>query len=141
MLTARRPFEGDSFSAIADKQIREDPEPLESISPEVPRSLSAVVHKALAKASRDRYGTAKALREALESYRRQSRKVEFVERVREEEQVEVHRRSVAVTPIPSPAASQLTGPDWVGCLLGMMAFMAVLGLIPLWVTVYLRYFA
>jgi len=28
----------------------------------------------------------------------------------------------------------------VGCLVGMIAFMAVLGLIPLWVTDFLRYF-
>jgi len=153
MLTGHPPFVGESFSAVADKHVREKPEPLESINPQVPRSLSVVVHRALAKASRDRYRTGGALKEALETYRRQSGSLELVERIRAEEErpvppdaltqqeMEAHRRAMGAMMTPSPAAGQNAGLDWVGCLVGMIAFMAVLGLIPLWVTVFLRYFA
>jgi serine/threonine-protein kinase len=140
MLTGHPPFEGESFSAVADKHIREKPEQLESINPQVPRSLSVLVHRALAKASRDRYRTGGALEEALETYRRQSGRLELVERIRDQE-IEADRVPVGAMRAPPPAVGQNAGLDWVGCLVGMIAFMAVLGLIPLWVTVFLRYFA
>lgn len=153
MLAGRPPFDGESFSEIANMHIREIPEPLESVNEQVPGSLSLLVHRALAKTSTERYRTADALEEALESYRRQSGTLEFVERLREEEarrtlaptvtedEVEAHRGPPTQEGISPDMATQAAGPDGVGCILGAVAFLAILGLIPLWLAVFLRYFA
>jgi serine/threonine protein kinase len=151
MLTGRPPFDGESFSVIAEKHIREEPEPLHIANPQVPRSLSVLVHRALAKPSTGRYRKATALKDILVDYRRQSEEMEVAERIRleekrralerlrEEEEMRTRRR-LAEERAPAPVVVQETGPDWVAMILAMIAFIAVLGLIPLWVMVFLRYF-
>ncbi len=152
MLTGDPPFEGESFSVIADKHIREEPELLHVANPQVPRSLSVLVHRALAKPSTGRYRTAAALEGALRDYRHQSEEMEVAERIRleerrralerlrVEEERNAHRRRLAEERAPSPVVVQAPGPDWVAIILGMIASVAVLGLIPLWLMVFLRYF-
>ncbi len=140
-LAGRPPFLGDTFGEIAEKHIRTAPERLDLVNPEVPGPLSAVIHRALAKTAVDRYRTGTDLEEALTEYRRESGKLEFLERVEAEE------RAAAVEPEPTPIevgaypADQPSGLDPLGCLIGVVALVSLLGLIPLWVTVFLRYFA
>jgi serine/threonine protein kinase len=141
MLTGQPPFEGERFSVIAEEHIREEPEPLHVANPEVPRSLSVLVHGALAKSSADRYRTAKALKDYLTDYRRQAVEMEVAERIRLEERRRALERRLAEESAPSPVVLEETGLDWVAMILGMIAFIAVLGLIPLWVVVFLRYFS
>jgi serine/threonine-protein kinase len=153
MLTGRPPFGGEDSASIADKHIREEPQPPHVGNPQVPRTLSAVVSRALAKTSRDRYRTVMALEEALSDYRLQSEEIEAAERIRlqerrralelqrVDEQTRARRRRLADGRAPSPHVAQGTGPDWAAIILGMIAFVAVVGLIPLWLMVYLRYFA
>jgi len=153
MLTGRPPFEGESFSVIAEKHIREEPKPLHVANPRVARSLSVLAHRALAKSSTGRYRTATALEEALMSYRRRSEEMEVAERIsveerrralerlRAEEEMRAQQHRVAEERVPSPVMAQGPGLDWVAIILGMIAFVAVLGLIPLWLMVFLRYFA
>ncbi len=153
MLTGHPPFDGESFSVIAEKHIREEPEALHVANPQVPRSLSMLVHRALAKTSTRRYRTVAALRGALTDYRRESEQMEVAERIRleerrrtlerlrVEEEMEAQRRRLAEERAPSPVVVEVKGPDWVAIILGMTALVAVLGLIPLWVMVFLRYFA
>lgn len=153
MLTGRPPFRGDGSSAIAEKHIREEPDPLSQANPQVPDSLGALVHRALAKTSTARYRTASDMEEALDGYRRQRGKIELLERIGPEEraatlgrrrmdrEISAHPRGVAKEKVVSGQAMQRSGPDSVGCVMGVVALVAVLGLIPLWVTVFLRYFA
>ncbi|TKJ31497.1 MAG: hypothetical protein CEE40_01550 [Chloroflexi bacterium B3_Chlor] len=153
MLAGRPPFTGDGFSAIAEKHIREEPDPLSQANPQVPGSLSALVHRALAKTSTARYKTASDLEEALNGYRRQRGKIELLERIGPEErpassgrhqmdrEIRAHPRGVAEEKVPSSRAMQRSGLDWVGCIMGAVALVAILGLIPLWLSVFLRYFA
>jgi beta-lactam-binding protein with PASTA domain/tRNA A-37 threonylcarbamoyl transferase component Bud32 len=55
MLTGRAPFEGDSAVAIALKHVNQPPPSPRELRPEIPPELEAVVLKALAKDSGDRY--------------------------------------------------------------------------------------
>lgn len=140
-LAGRPPFPGDTFAEIAEKHIRAAPERLDSVNPQVPSPLSAVIHRALAKSSVDRYRTGNDLKEALAEYRRESGKLEFLELVEAEERAAALEREATAAEVEAYPAEQPAGPDWVGCLMGVVALVAVLGLIPLWVTVFLRYFA
>ena len=140
-LAGRPPFLGDTFAEIAEKHIRAAPGRLDSVNPQVPSPLSAVIHRALAKSSVDRYRTGNDLKEALAEYRRESSKLEFLELVEAEERAAALEREATATEVEAYPAEQPAGPDWVGCLIGVVALVAVLGLIPLWVTVFLRYFA
>ncbi len=66
-LTGHVPFEGDTAVVIALKQVSEQPRPPSALNPEVPRSLDAVVLRALAKDPAARFATAGEFLEALDA--------------------------------------------------------------------------
>jgi serine/threonine protein kinase len=68
VLTHTRAFYGDSLPAIFFKIINTDPEPIETINPLIPRELSAIVHKAMAKNAAQRYQTMADMRADLENF-------------------------------------------------------------------------
>jgi serine/threonine-protein kinase len=68
MLAGRAPFVGETPLSIAYKHVREQPEPLASINPDVPKELVAIVNKALAKNPDNRYAHAGELGEDLERF-------------------------------------------------------------------------
>lgn len=65
MLCGSSPFGKGSPSEVMRRVIMTHPEPLRTLRTDVPRSLAAVVEKALAKEPADRYQTADELAEAL----------------------------------------------------------------------------
>jgi len=150
MLTGQPPFRGESFTEIADQHMRREPEPVDTANPQISRSLSEVVQTALSKTSADRYRTASDLAAALRDYRGVSATKEFVEGTVVEGSAEIgippgrwrEEMSYQWVADAEPAhagQSARLGIDWVGCIVGMAALVAVLGLIPLWLAVYLRY--
>jgi serine/threonine protein kinase len=147
MLSGHPPFQGEDYAEIAEQHIRHKPQPLHVVNPAIPVSLSIVVNNALSNASSDRYRSAGELAEALRSYQAQSSRVAFVGPSLPVEPPEVlpHDRlqtgMVAHPAAPSSEEGQSQGLDLLGCLLASMATVAVLGLIPLWLAVFLRYFA
>lgn len=65
MAAGKPPFHGDNPVTIAYKHVREDPEPLQVVSPGIAAGYAAITAKALAKAPSDRYATAEDLRADL----------------------------------------------------------------------------
>jgi eukaryotic-like serine/threonine-protein kinase len=65
LLSGRRPFTGDNVGQVIASILTEDPIPLETLVPDVPRELSAVVRRCLARDAKDRFATAAALARAL----------------------------------------------------------------------------
>jgi serine/threonine protein kinase len=150
MLAGTPPFRGETYTEIADQHIRQAPEFITAANPQIPRTLGTIVHAALAKTSADRYRTGSALAEALRGYQQDSARKAFEEGILPEEPVahaEGIRGSVEdearVWSAAAGSAYSEERPalqiDWAGCLLGIGAFVSVLGLIPLWLAVYLRY--
>jgi len=67
MLTGSPPFGGHTALAVAVQHLNKQPEPLESLRPDLPAALCRMVHKMLEKDPRRRYGSA---REILRDLRR-----------------------------------------------------------------------
>ncbi len=128
MLTGRTPFDAETTVGIALKHLQETPTPIQQLNPRVPTSVAAIVNRAMAKDPAQRYEDAGALAGALRAVREWGEQVTGA-------QPAIPRRPV------QPAAPQVaeSGFDTTGVLLSIVALVAVLGLIPLWRTVYQAY--
>ncbi len=75
MLAGRKAFDGESPESVVEKVILREPAPLRRLRPDVPKGLVRVVRVCLAKAARDRYRDAGALRDDLDRVLRGERPV------------------------------------------------------------------
>ncbi|MFQ6059135.1 MAG: protein kinase [Anaerolineae bacterium] len=128
MLAGRPPFEAESGVGLALKHLQEEPTPLHELNPHVPPAVEQIVARAMAKDPATRYPTAEELGQALRDYRRLG-----------EEATMAQRPVVRPGLPPARPVTAEVGMDWLGLLLGAVALLAVLGLIPLWTAVYGRY--
>jgi serine/threonine-protein kinase len=68
ILSGAKPHPGESYNEILYHVLTQEPAPLDSIRPELPAGLSAVVQKAMAREAGDRYASAADLTTALIPY-------------------------------------------------------------------------
>ncbi len=68
LLSGHPPIEGDSVKSLLDQVHAGPPRALHAIAPEVPADLDAIVTKAMARAPRDRYPTARELAADLKRF-------------------------------------------------------------------------
>ncbi len=61
MLAGRPPFEGETALEVTWQHVKNAPEPLSKIRPDLPVALCGIIHKMLAKKPAERYQTAKEL--------------------------------------------------------------------------------
>jgi serine/threonine-protein kinase len=168
MLTGQLPFSAESQTALALKHIQEKPPLVSDLNPAVPEQMELIVDKVLAKESSGRYRTAGQLGRVLTTYRSNSQAetgpmgaVEtatvasiatpiseqqtqlFPRPQREETNAAVPadktRPSAQTDAYTTPPLTQVSRPDWMAIGLGIMALIALLGLIPLWYYVYTAY--
>jgi tetratricopeptide (TPR) repeat protein len=66
MATGKTPFAGGSTAEVFAALLRENPPPVSTVNPAMPRKLDSIVAKLLAKDPGQRYATAEQLQEALE---------------------------------------------------------------------------
>ena len=64
LLTAKAPFQGDAAAVIA-QIVAEEPPPIRSVRPDVPKSLQRMISRCMAKKPKRRYQTVADLRRAL----------------------------------------------------------------------------
>ncbi len=69
MVSGRPPFTGENPVSIAYKQVHDNPQPLNQLVVDIPRSYEAIVAKLLAKDPKIRYPSAAALRDDLRRFR------------------------------------------------------------------------
>jgi serine/threonine protein kinase/Flp pilus assembly protein TadD len=74
MATGKTPFAGGSTAEVFAALLRENPPPVSTVNPAMPRKLDPIVAKLLAKDPAQRYATAEQLQEALEGLDPQSAK-------------------------------------------------------------------
>ncbi|MBN1642702.1 MAG: protein kinase [Anaerolineae bacterium] len=132
MLCGKCPFDGATAAEIARQHVVNAPPPLEQHNPRVPRHLRHIVDRCLAKDPASRYPTAQELGSALRAYRQHSASV-----TQPLEPVQQPTPQPAPTSMPvEPVARRKT--DWLMLLLAALAFLSVMGLLPLWGTVLTR---
>lgn len=151
MLAGRLPFVASSQQQLAMMHLREDPPRLTLFNPNIPDTLELIVHKVLAKEPAARYRTADQLGRILISYRQEGDgRTGPLSAATPPAGVPAARVAPVAPTLPAltrPAAPQPEAPqpepapaeeglDWVALVLGFTAFLAVAGLIPLWVWVY-----
>jgi len=132
LLSGSLPFQADTASELARLHLEADPPRIRDVVPEVSPELEQILLKVLSKEPAQRYRTADQLGRVLLNFGN-SRAAP----------------SLALTPeaaLPSkplPVPPQKEEPpvsfDWISVGLGLLALIAVLGLIPFWVWVYFVY--
>ncbi|MGD8462510.1 MAG: serine/threonine-protein kinase [Anaerolineae bacterium] len=153
MLTGRPPFVARDEMLLVVQHLRQEPPPLSALAPDVPASVVQIVHKALSKEPSARY--------------RNARQLAYILRAQAEALPPSVPQPVPVYVPPEPSPPPLIVPppqvvypnwvlddrdsqswndesegvDWILVGLAVVALIAVLGLIPLWRTVYSRYSA
>jgi serine/threonine-protein kinase len=143
MLTGQLPFEGQTMEALSRSHRETMPLSPRDINPDIPNDLEQIVLKVLSKEPAARYRTADQLGRVLITYSRPSRiraanqpaekPSPSPEPILEPEPV-TSAGHVDFKPVSSPVP--MVDIDWVGFLLGLLALVAVGGLIPFWIWVY-----
>ncbi len=149
MLTGRPPFRGPDETVLAVQHLHQEPPSLQVLRPDIPPPLVQIVHKALAKEPAVRYRNAGQLAHIL-----RAQLAPWLAEPTAPSPAPA-RPAPAMRPptVPQPAAGygvgtgaeywaeEPEGLDWFMIVLIVVALAAVLGLIPLWRTVYRRYSA
>jgi serine/threonine-protein kinase len=133
MLTGRLPFETDDPARLAEMHLQSTPPSPRGLNPEIPTALEQIILKVLSKEPAGRYRTADQLGHVLANFggNPPTPPAAILPEVRprpatpESETVRID----AATP------PQI---DWIAVGLGLLAFVAVGGLIPLWLFIALR---
>ena len=164
MLTGQLPFTAESPTALALKHIQEMPPKVGELNPAVAEQLELIVDKVLAKEPAGRYRTAGQLGRVLTSYRSSSQAdtgpfapvgaviVASAAAPVSEQQTQIfpnpklnnelaEQTSTSHQTVVRASAllSEESGGDWMAVGLGIVALIALLGLIPLWYFVYISY--
>jgi serine/threonine-protein kinase len=132
LLTGTLPFQAPSASGLAHLHLEAEPPPISEMLPEVSPTLEQILLKVMAKEPAQRYRTADQLGRVLMNFGNTRASP-----------------SLALTPEAAPDIEMDTTPmprtepalkmDWVSVGLGLLALLAVLGLIPFWMWVYFAY--
>ncbi len=165
LLTGQLPFAADTPTAMALKHMQEPPPPISEINPAVPQQLEKIIQKVLSKEPSGRYRTAGQLGRILSAYRQRSlaetgpiypsQVTQASAQPVSEQKTAVYRHIPAKespqngpkreTPpanlpptihIPAQQPTAETATDWTAVSLGIVAFISLIGLIPLWYMVY-----
>ncbi len=153
MVSGRVPFVGVDDQDVARKQLYEAHIPVDRLNPAVPEPLARIIDAAMAKNPNERFLTADHLREALIMYKQGDLQAIAhnapISAVVGSPMQEKGSAIPTMTPAPSkpykrprPLAkksSVSSNFDVIMLLLGIVAIIAVLGLVPLFVAVYSTY--
>lgn len=161
MLTGRLPFIATTATELARMHRDTPPTPPRTINPSIPPSLEDILLKVLSKEPVARYRTADQMGRVLMTVTRPVAAPEVVKPARESQPAEPERvtvtpskpyrerppsQSMAPASRPRPKPEQKLSPeenpldiDWGTWVLGLLALLAVGGLIPFWLWIYLMY--
>jgi serine/threonine-protein kinase len=133
ILTGTLPFEANSSSELAELHKSAPPPSPRSRNPSISEELELILLKVLSKEPSARYRTADQFARVLSNL---AVKVEESERTDPTQEPEVGHILNFRQPGELEGTSEL---DWVAIVLGLIAFLLIGGLIPLWLWVCLRY--
>ncbi len=134
MLAGVPPFQAEKPAALALMHVQDDPPPLSEYNAYVPSQLEWIVRKLLSKEPSARYRTAEQLALVLREYQARVSQATGLYQVPNEVAAANKTRSSVRAAADGDAQA-----DWLTWILGVVAAIAVIGLIPLWSGVYLAW--
>jgi len=135
MITGQLPFEADNAADLAQLHLTAEPIHPRLIEPNIPESLQQIVLKVLAKEPSSRYRTADQLGRILSNFNLDSPMGDHSPIGDDLDITDLAQ--VKATSLQKPAIA--SGMDWTIIALGLLAFLTIGGLIPLWLWVCLLY--
>ncbi len=139
MLAGRVPFDADNHTDLAMQHLRDEPPPLAALNPAVPIQIEQIINKAMSKDPVNRYRTADLFGRGLLDYRRMTNQATGYQRPIAMPAPTGSTTVAATTARPQETVTPQSSTDWLGWILGTLAFVAVVGLIPLFVLVWRAY--
>jgi serine/threonine-protein kinase len=158
LLCGTPPFTASTADELARLHISARPIPIREYIPEIPTALEEIITKVLSKEPSQRYRTADQLGRVLQKFGTQpdaptpspslALTPEITDRMSPKEETPPPRLEPVQpryippepTPLPEPElAAAFEEIDWVSVGLGLLALLAVGGLIPFWMMVYFAY--
>jgi len=136
MLTGETPFKAADASTLAEMHLSRNPPSPSSINPDVPPSLEEIVLKVLSKEPSNRYRTADQFGQILRRFATPLTESPESQPAAEDLHEERSRANAHTMAFDTPTPQHV---DWTAILLGLLAFVALGGLIPLWLWVCLLY--
>jgi eukaryotic-like serine/threonine-protein kinase len=136
MLTGSLPFHADTAAELAHLHIEAEPVPIAEMLPNISPVLEQILNKVLSKQPSQRYRTADQLGRVLLNFgnARTAPALSLTP-----EAVTVPSSPPAANPITVPVPAPGSEIDWASVGLGLLALVAVLGLVPFWLWVYFVY--
>jgi len=135
MITGQPPFVADNAEDLALLHLSAEPIPPRSIESSIPETLQQIVLKILAKEPSARYRTADQLGRILTSFNLSATPVESSTTTGD-----LDLPNLAPVMPTSPQDTAITSEmDWIVVALGLLTFLTIGGLIPLWLWVCLLY--
>lgn len=138
LLTGTLPFQADSAAELARLHLEAKPIPIREFVPEISPELEQIVEKVLSKEPSQRYRTADQLGRVLMHFG-SVRSAPALTLTPEAAPLIMPTPTPPPAPEPTPVPPPSVGIDWVTVFLGLLALIAVLGLVPFWVWVYFVY--
>jgi serine/threonine-protein kinase len=150
MLSGTPPFNAPTAEELSRLHIEANPVPLREYIPDLPVSLEEIVMKVLSKEPAARYRTADQLGRVLLKFGTRRDDDPTVAALAMTPHTLLLDQATETTPPPPPLAPSVprTGPrpaidesdiDWITVGLGLLALLAVGGLIPFWMWIYFSY--
>jgi serine/threonine-protein kinase len=134
MLTGSLPFHADTAVELAQLHIEAEPVPIAEMLPDIPPELEQILAKLLSKEPSQRYRTADQLGRLLLNFGN-ARSAPALSLTPEAVPVPASISATTTVSVPAPGSEI----DWVSVGLGLLALVAVLGLVPFWLWVYFVY--
>lgn len=125
MFTGRLPFVAKSAEELANLHLGEDPQAPIELNGEIPEALNEIMLKVLSKEPSARYRTADQLGRVLLTFNQKN------------EDHDTEPFASLEHAVPTPVVSRGEEIDWAAVGLGLLAVLAVGGLLPFWMWVYL----
>jgi serine/threonine protein kinase len=134
LLTGSLPFQATKASDLARLHVEEEPPLLSELIPDISPTLEQILTKVLSKEPSQRYRTADQLGRVLLNFGN-TRSAPALALTPEAAPDINTAPSVKAAPMPAPAPEI----DWASVGLGLVALVAVLGLVPFWMWIYFVY--
>ncbi len=129
MLTGRLPFQAENAIDLAELHQTAPPPPLRTLNPDVSPELEQIMTKVLSKEPTARYRTADQFGRVLAN-------IDFSKSELVPDKAPLSDPDGSTIAMPAPTQDHI---DWAAVSLALLAFLAVGGLIPLWLMVCLLY--